>query len=138
MPRNNCCRICGRLDYDDVGEYLVCRVCGEKRKKYRNPLIEFALSTLFLLCGAGVSLLALFARAYRTGNTDSSVVKLIKPKVPSHLNTGPYSPFEVFMRRNEAHLIWIEPLFWVIAIAFIVLAVYFFRKMRETAKKKII
>ena len=137
MSKNNCCKICGRLDYDDNGEYLVCRVCGEKRKKYQNPLIECALTVLFALCGAGSSILAMFAHAYRTGNTDSAVVNLIKPDVPGHLNTGPYSPFEVFMQRNEAQLIWIEPLFWVIGIAFIVLAVVFFNKMRERAKKKI-
>ena len=137
MAKNNCCKICGRLDYDDNGEYLICRVCGEKRRKYRVPWIEFILCALFIFCGGYSMILAILARVYRT-DSESNAASIIKPPAPNENQTGDFHPFDVFMRRNEAHLIWIEPLFWVIAIAFIVLAVYFFRKMRETAKKKII
>ena len=138
MAKNNCCRICGRLDYDDNGEYLICRVCGEKRKKYRIPWLEFVLCALFIFCGGYTMILAIVAHAYRTDSDGKGIAAIIKPSAPNELQTGVYHPFEVFMRRIDAYLVWVEPLLWVIAAVFVVLAIIFFKKMRENSHKKII
>ncbi len=118
MAKNNCCKICGRLDYDDMGEYLVCRVCGERRRKYVFPLKETLLSflmgamSLFFVVCASVS------------------QKYIPKGKPYHSNyqndimTG-RNNFDDFMNSIRYALVWIYPIFCVLAVISIILTVKF-------------
>ena len=123
MAKNNCCKICGRLDYDDHGEYLVCRVCGERRRKYTFPLKETLLSlmmgslSLFFLVCASVS------KKYIPHD------KPYHSNYPNDIMTGRNS-FDDFMNSIRYALVWIYPIFCVLAIISIIFTVKFVSQIK--------
>ena len=123
MANNLCCKICGRFDYDDDGDYLICRACGEKRRKYTFPLKEILLSilmsatSLFFLVSASVS---------------AKYIPKDKPYYSSLKNdimTG-RNEFDDFMNSIRHALVWICPTLWVLAIISIIFTVRFISKIK--------
>ena len=125
MKKNNCCKICGRLDYDDNGgNYLVCRICGERRKKYPLPIKETALFVLmvalaifFIVCGITTGAYIPKNGNLHYGDTDDNIM------------TG-RNDFDDFMNSIRYALVWICPLCWSLAIIATVLAVKLFSKIK--------
>ena len=140
MAKNNCCRICGKLDYDDDGEYLICRVCGEKRRKRWMPWTELFFCILFFLCGGTVIFFASAIRSYRLDNTmQSGVLPSIKPNFNASTNKGSeYNSLEFFFRDIEPQLVWIEPVLWIIGLALWIVAAFFIKKMYDASRKIIV
>lgn len=124
MKKNICCKICGRLDYDDNGNYLVCRVCGERRNKYDLPIKELVLFILMIALAVFFVVCALTAQAYipvngvlQHGNTADNIM------------TGK-NDFDDFMNSIRYALVWIIPLCWALAIAAGVTAFKLFPKLQ--------
>ena len=118
MAKNNCCRICGRLDYDDDGEYLVCRACGEKRKKKRIPHFEALMTslsfTVFIVFTIFVFSYNYYRHEYLTHGFDKYV--------------NYYYDFDFldwFLNATKDHIVWFGPLLWFLDLCILTVAIYF-------------
>lgn len=130
MAKNLCCKICGRFDYDDNGEYLICRACGEKRRKYPFPLKETLLSFLM----SAMSLLFLVC-----ASVSGKYIPRNKPYYSSNKNdimTG-RNEFDDFMNSIRHALVWITPIFWVLTIISVILTVKFVSALKQKKMYKL-
>ena len=137
--RNNCCRICGRLDYDDDGgEYLICRVCGEKRLKRRMPWKETCLSILFMFLGFFFLFLSYSIYTYKAANSFFAI--LISPFDGYNNYVGSFNWIEAFLDRLQLNgdLVYIEWFFKLLSLISFILFGIFVKKMNDASKKIIV
>ena len=137
--RNNCCRICGRLDYDDDGgEYLICRVCGEKRPKRRMPWKEMLLSLLFLFLGFFFLFLSYGIYSYK--DVSSIFSQMISPFDGYNNYVGSFNWIEAFLDRLQlkGNLKYLEWFFKLVSVGFFTLFGVFLKKMNDASKKIIV
>lgn len=138
MAKNNCCKICGRLDYEEDGEYLVCRVCGEKRRKRRIPLSDALLSLLFFFCGLGSLELAFNLVFYpKTFGFFSFFLSLFDRY--SNI-VGTYNIIDLFIDKfnKDGTLTGITTFFIILGIAFLILSIFFVKRIYDSSKRIIV
>ena len=132
MKKNNCCKICGRLDYDDNGAYLVSRACGEKRRKHPVPIFELCMSVTLLLCTFFATLFAIQISIYRDIALNPSRIK------PWRYTDNP-DFYSVFMYNMEPHILWVGPLLWVfVAVLFALTVIFAIKVSKKLSKKPIV
>lgn len=138
MAKNNCCRICGRLDYDDDGEYLICRVCGEKRLKKQFPMKETLLSILFLVLG--FYFLFLSYGIYTYNDSGSIFSQMLSPFDDYHNSIGSFNWAEAFLNQldHNGQLIYLKWFLRIVSIVFFVLFALFIKKITDSTKKTIV
>ena len=138
MAKNNCCKICGRLDYDDDGDYLICRVCGEKRLKKRIPWKEYFLSLLFLFCGFGSLLMLFMLHTYPT--TKGMFDALFAPFDRYSNAAGSYNILELFLDKfqKDGEIVFIKLFFGALSVVFFILTAVFAKKTRDASKRIIV
>ena len=147
MAKNNCCRICGKLDYDDDGVYLICRVCGEKRRKYRFPWLELFMVTLFTVGGVFSEIIGAVIGVYKADVhspnfntlTSNKLLDSFRANFEAYsISKGPYNSLDMLMLKLEQQLIWLDPFFRILGIVFFALAVFFIKKMYDASRKIIV
>ena len=138
MAKNNCCRICGRLDYDDDGEYLICRVCGEKRRKKQFPMKETLLSILFLVLGFYFLFLSYGIYTYKDSNSIFS--QILSPFDDYNNSIGSFNWGEAFLNQldHNGQLIYLNWFLKIVSIVFFVLFALFIKKITDSTKKTIV
>ena len=142
MAKNNCCRICGRLDYDDNGEYLICRACGEKKKKYRISTRHFFFIPIFGFLGIIFEIIAALIGVYKQNVYSPNFrnhpfLSSVRYKFTVFLSCihNSYNEFDLLMIDLRRHLFWIYPLFLLIGIVFFGIAIFFIIRIYSDLKK---
>ena len=127
MARNNCCRICGNLDYDDDGVYLICTKCGERRRKNQFPWKETLLSVLMSFVSIFFLVCAFVSGKYipKNGNLYYSGKE--------NIMTG-RNDFDDFMHSIRNALPWITVVFWILTVASVILTAKMISKLYSPDK----
>lgn len=120
MEKIKCCKICNRIDFKEDGAYLVCRICGEKRRKHPFPIPEFVMTLL-----SSVFSIYSTALAFQVGIFRDAALSGAKPWEALSDNTF----LSVFMQITEKHLSWVGPLLWGLAAVLILLTVFLARRL---------
>ena len=142
MAKNNCCKICGRSDFDDKVEYLVCRACGEKRKKYSVSRLHFFSIPGLILLGIVSEIIASIISVYKAdvyspNIQPNSFLDYLHSKC-YNFSLGyrsEYNELDILMLDLKNHLVWLHPLFIILGIAFFGLALYFIITLYRDLKK---
>ena len=142
MKKSNCCKICGRSDFEDKGDHLLCRVCGEKQKKYNVSKLQFFSIPVLILLGINCEIIADLIGVYKVDVYDPDFkshefLGMIRYKFTQVLTCrhNTYNELDLLMIDLRHHLSWLAPLFTLIGIALFGLALYFIVTIYNDMKK---
>jgi len=121
MEKIKPCKICGRIDFKENGEYLVCRTCGETRIKYPFPLKQFCLLILFFICGAQTTFLGILVVFSGPRGSSGPQRPFWSAITGEDRDSGLINGFDFFIRGIEDYILLILPLIWIFAIVFWIL-----------------
>ena len=141
MAKNIRCKICGRTDFDDKGEHLVCRACGEKRKKHQLSKLHLLCIPVLFIFGIYSEILASLINVYKADAYSPDFkahpfLAMIRSKftkrIASHKS---YNELDLLMIQLRNHLVWLDPLFRILGLVLFGLAVYFIIMLYRDLKK---
>ena len=147
MSKNNCCKICGRLDFDDNGIYLICRICGEKKRKYRFPWLEIFGVVLFALGGIFAEIIGALIRVYKPDVhspnfntfTSNAFLDAIHNKFETYsISKGFYNSLDFLMIKIQKQLFWLDPFFTILGILLFLIAAFLVKKVFDASRKIIV
>ena len=142
MAKNNYCRICGKNDFEDKGKSLICRVCGEEKKKYVFSKLQFFSIPLLVLLGIISEIIASMigvykADVYSPSFRRNSLLQWLHYKCYNYSlsNRIGYNELDLLMVDLREHLVWLEPLFRILGISLFALAIFFIVTVYRNFKK---